>query len=86
MKPLETTRQFQKLYLKLTEPIRKKVDRKLQVLADDYHHPNLSAKKMVNRTDIWEARVDYHYRITFKVMPDCIILMAVGTHAIYRDP
>ena len=39
---------------------------------------------MVNRENVWEARVDFHYRFTFSVHSDRVILRSVGTHAIYR--
>jgi mRNA-degrading endonuclease YafQ of YafQ-DinJ toxin-antitoxin module len=40
---------------------------------------------MVGR-DIWEARIDYHYRMTFVVKGDVLQIRRVGTHEIYRKP
>jgi mRNA-degrading endonuclease RelE of RelBE toxin-antitoxin system len=86
MKRFFYTARFQKLVHKLPESVKKKLQRQLKVLAVDVHHPSLGVKKMVNKDDLWEARVDLHYRLTFKRLGDQIILQAVGTHEIYRQP
>ena len=86
MKRLLRTRHFKKLYKNLSDQIKKKTNRKLELLAEDYLHPNLSTKKMVNQPDVWEARIDSHYRMTFTVTSQGIILRAVGTHRIYKNP
>jgi mRNA-degrading endonuclease RelE of RelBE toxin-antitoxin system len=77
---------FVRQYTKLSASVRKKVDQQLRRLAENARHPSLSARKMTNQGDIWEARVDYHYRVTFQMTRDLIILRRVGTHAIYRKP
>ena len=83
---LRRLKPFTQNYAKLPAAIRKKVDRKLQYLAQDLRHPGLSARKMTGQDDIWEARVDEHYRMTFRIVDDTIVLRAVGTHEIYRKP
>jgi mRNA-degrading endonuclease RelE of RelBE toxin-antitoxin system len=85
MKFLRTTT-FIKLYSRLPPPIRKKVDRQLITLVRDIQHPGLNARKMMGHADIWEMRVDEHYRMTFEIAGDTIILRKVGTHEIYRKP
>lgn len=81
---LRSLKPFAKQYAKLPALVRKKFDRQLRYLAQDFRHPSIRAKKMVNRQDVWEGRVDYHYRFTFTVSSDTIVLRSVGTHAIYR--
>ncbi len=83
---LKRSKSFLKQYLKLPQPIRRKVDRQLIQLIQDMHPPTLRAKKMVNQTDIWEARIDLHYRMTFTLEHEVITLRRVGTHEIYRKP
>lgn len=78
------TRPFLKGYIRLPSATRKKVDRQLFHLAQDIRHPALYAKKMAGVEDIWEARIDEHYRLTFQIQDDVIILRRAGTHAIYR--
>lgn len=84
MKSFEYTSQFKKLYKRLPQAIQKKVKRQLNILAQDIRHPSLGVKKMENKKNIWEARVDIQYRITFKMQRETITLRAVGTHEIYR--
>jgi mRNA-degrading endonuclease RelE of RelBE toxin-antitoxin system len=77
---------FIKQYFKLSTAIRKKVDRQILHLAQNIRHPALSARKMVGVDEVWEARVDIHYRLTFNIQGDVIVLRHVGTHTIYRKP
>jgi mRNA-degrading endonuclease RelE of RelBE toxin-antitoxin system len=80
------TRIFLKDYVKLPVATRKKIDRQLVNLAQDIRHPAIYAKKMTGVGDIWEARIDRQYRMTFQIQDDVIILRRAGTHEIYRKP
>lgn len=80
------TQVFGKQYGQLPRNIQKKVDRQILHLAQDIRHPALYAKKMVGQGDVWEGRVDIHYRFTFQIEGDTVILRKVGTHEIYRKP
>src|SRR5947209_4211679 len=64
-------------YQRLREQIRRKVDRQITRLLQSLRHPGLYAKKMTGQADIWEARVDYHHRLTFQIQDDVIVLRAV---------
>ena len=86
MRELERTDRFKKLYKRLPGSIRKKVKRQLEFLAEDVRHPSLYAKKMRGRGGIWEARVDFHHRLTFRMTGDRIILRAVGPHDLLKKP
>jgi mRNA-degrading endonuclease RelE of RelBE toxin-antitoxin system len=78
---------FKKDYTRLPAYIQKKVHRQLQhLLAEGITHPGINVRKMVNEEDIWEMRVDLHYRITFQIQGDVIQLRRIGTHEIYRKP
>lgn len=73
-------------YKKLDPPVRLKVDNFLSLLARDRNHPSLRVRKMVNRNNIYEARVDAHFRVTFELSSELIIMRRVGTHEVYRRP
>ncbi len=73
-------------YKKLDPPVRLKVDKLLDLLVRDMKHPSLRVHKMVNRTEVYEARVDVHFRVTFEKNGDVLIMRRVGTHEIYRKP
>jgi len=40
----------------------------------------LHTKKIKGKEDIWEVRVDIHYRMTFEIIGDTIYLRVVGNH------
>ena len=40
---------------------------------------------MVNREEVWEARIDIQYRFTFQFNDKDIVLRSIGTHEIYRE-
>ncbi|OGB87227.1 hypothetical protein A3H38_01380 [candidate division WOR-1 bacterium RIFCSPLOWO2_02_FULL_46_20] len=65
---------------KLPSAIKAKTGKQIKLLADDFRHPSLQCKKMRGREEIWEARVDLQYRITFEIIGDTIFLRTVGSH------
>ncbi len=77
---------FARQYQKLPLEVRRKVDRQIAILLQGLRHPGLYAKKMTGQPDIWEARVDYHHRMTFQIQGDVIVLRAVGAHDVLRTP
>lgn len=83
---IRLSKPFVRQYAKLPAAIRKKVDQQVRRLAEDIRHPGLAARKMVNREAIWEARIDYQYRVTFQISSSVIVMRRVGTHEIYRKP
>ena len=81
------TQTFLKDFVKLPQNIQQKFDRQTRFLvAYGVRHPGLSAKKMRGEAAIWEARIDIHYRFTFQLQGQVIILRRIGTHEIYRKP
>lgn len=82
---ISRTKYFLKQYRKLHPATRKKVDRLLRYMAIDLGHPGLNTKKM-RGTDIWEARVDKHNRMTFHLVNDIIVLRKVGPHDVLKKP
>lgn len=82
---LRLTKPFLKDYTKLHPAKRKKVDRLTRYMAFDLGHPGLNTKKM-GGSDIWEARLDQHYRMTFRIAGNRIILRRVGPHDVLKKP
>jgi mRNA-degrading endonuclease RelE of RelBE toxin-antitoxin system len=78
--PIRRTRRFNKAFLKLPPHIQTKVLRALELLDADFRHPGLQAKRIKGTDDIFEARVDYHYRMTYQRQGDVLILRNVGAH------
>jgi len=77
---------FAKDFKRLPQNIQQKAERQLRMLVTDWRHPSLSSKKMKGHPDIWEARVDYHHRITFQITQDTLVLRTVGAHDTLKQP
>ncbi|MDH7476226.1 MAG: hypothetical protein QHH09_02005 [Microgenomates group bacterium] len=73
------TARAEKTYKKLPLNIKLKTDKKLQLLLTNIKHPSLRVKKMtgINR---FEARIDYHYRLTFIMKNNNIYILTIGPH------
>lgn len=83
---LRLSKPFLKEYARLPLAIRKKVDRQVGYLKMSLRHPGLHAKKVTGAADIWEARIDIHYRLTFQIVNETVVLRRVGPHDILRKP
>lgn len=84
---IRRTKTFDKFFLKLPVHLQNKTEKAIRLLVQDFRHPSLHSKKMSGVTGIWEARVDYHYRLTFTVDEETIVLRVVGNHEdVLRNP
>ena len=76
---IETAR-FRKAYQILPQDVKERVKKTLLNMDNDIRYPSLHAKKIQGAENIWEARIDLDYRITFQIINDSIILRNVGHH------
>jgi mRNA-degrading endonuclease RelE of RelBE toxin-antitoxin system len=74
------TKNALKDYEKLPLPLKKKADKQFNMLVTDINYPSLRTKKMQGENNIWEARIDYHYRFTFQVTDQLITIRSIGQH------
>lgn len=79
------SKSFVEDYKKIPQHKQKKIDKAIKLIQEDLYHPGLNTRKMVGVSK-WEARVDYHYRLTFEIVGEAIQMSRVGTHDIYRNP
>jgi mRNA interferase RelE/StbE len=78
---------FRRAYRELPPSVQRKIDKQITFLAENIYHPSLRTKKMKGIEGIWEARVDYHHRLTFEIAEDTIFLRVVGNHdAVLKNP
>ncbi len=80
---VEWTKHFIKDYKKLDSKYKKRIDKTLLLLINDFSHPSLRVKKMKGYTNpnIWEASANMDLRITFEIeKPDTIFLRSCGHH------
>ena len=76
---IKFTKHAEKDYRKLPFPIQKKADKQFVFLTTDYHHPSLRARKM-GSGNIFEARIDLHYRFTFMIEGENVFVLTIGMH------
>ena len=77
---IKAYKRFERSYRELPENIKKKTDKQLSLLTDNFSHPSLHTKKIKGRESIWEARIDLHYRLTFEIIEETIFLRVAGHH------
>ncbi|MDO8588936.1 MAG: hypothetical protein Q7T82_18065 [Armatimonadota bacterium] len=74
------TRRFEQAYRGLPEPLRRKTDKALLLLAENPRHPSLRLKKIQGAPGIWEAGVDRGCRLTLEIRSDAFLLRNVGKY------
>lgn len=73
------TERAEKSYTKLPLHVKKKANRQFKRLIDIPQYPSLRVKKKQGE-NIFEARVDYHYRFTFIVEEKTLRILSIGPH------
>jgi len=70
---------FKKQYKKLPSKIQKQFSKQIKLLQVNYRYPSLRTRKM-GAYDIFEARIDIHYRFTFEISGNFLNLLSIGPH------
>ena len=63
----------------LPKQVQKKVHKQFSFLLINYRHPSLRARKM-GSGNIFEARIDLHYRFTFMIEGENVFVLTIGMH------
>lgn len=71
---------FQDHYEKLSQDVKSRFEKQLEFLLKDIRHPSLRAKKFDEARDIWQARVDGHYRFYFQIQRDTYEILNIRKH------
>lgn len=74
------SREAERAFLKLADPIQKKVKKQFLLLEQDFFYPSLYTKKMAGIPDEWEIRIDRHYRACFRKDGNILTIDALGPH------
>jgi plasmid maintenance system killer protein len=61
-------------------PVQRAFYKQLGFLAGNLSHPSLRAKKYDEANDIWQARVNKHWRFYFKIEDDTCFITDVIPH------
>jgi mRNA interferase RelE/StbE len=81
MPKIEFTKRFLKSFARLPAPVREKIKKQIELLAENPRHPSLQTKPMQGAEGIYEARVDIDYRMTHqRDAEDTLVLRMVGKH------
>ena len=75
---LAFTKKSDRGYQKLSSKIQKKADKQFLLLLQNPSHPSLRARKKTG--DVFEGRIDYHYRFTYLVEDNMIFILSIGMH------
>ena len=59
--------------------IQTKAKRQFDFLLVNYRHPSLRTRKM-GGGEMFEARIDIHYRFTFQIEKNTIYVLTIGPH------
>ena len=73
------TERAQRQYNKLAPELKKKADKQLLLLRQNLKHPSLNVKKM-GGSERYEARVGFHFRLSFLLEGNSIYILSIGTH------
>ena len=71
---------FQKQYQKLSSDVKKKFEKQISFLLKDMRHPSLRAKKYDEERDVWQARVNGHYRFYFQIHSGAYWVLGITKH------
>jgi len=71
---------FLRQYAALPEAVKAKFDKQLGFLLAHLRHNSLRAKKYDEVQDIWQARVDNHYRFYFQIAGDTYRILSITPH------
>lgn len=74
------TERFKRDYKKLTDDIKKAIQGKLKIMADNSYHPSFRTKKIQGKDDILECSINMSIRMTWQYYEGKILLRAVGDH------
>jgi addiction module RelE/StbE family toxin len=81
MPKIKLTGRFLKSFSRLPVPVQEKVKKQIRLLAEDPRHPSLQSKPIQGAPGIYEARVEFDYRMTYeREADDTLILRVVGMH------
>lgn len=77
---IQFSKHFTKHYHKLPKTIQRAFDKQSLFLIQDLHYPSLHAKKYDESTDLWQARVNYHWRFYFTILDDVYLMENIKYH------
>lgn len=80
---IQTTRTFDKLFLKLPPKIQVRAAQRTELFKSNPFNPSLKTEKLSPKGfDVWSFRVDFSYRIVFKFISESLAeFRFIGHHS-----
>jgi len=78
---LRFSKHFLRNYSKAPKAVQEAFDKQSQFLLQDLHHPSLHAKKYDEANDVWQARVNYTWRLYFRIEGNVYLMEEITHHA-----
>lgn len=79
MKQILLTKQAEKSFNLLPKKHQEKTKKQFELLLTNYRHHSLRARKM-SGSNYFEARINIHYRFTFSLVREGILILTIGPH------
>jgi len=74
------TRRSEKDYRAAPPAIQKAFEKQVRLLAKDFNHPSLRAKKYDQATNLWQARVNRDWRFYFLIHGATYFIVSIRPH------
>lgn len=69
-----------KSYLAAPAAVQKAFEKQTKLLVENLRHPSLKAKKYDEEEDLWQARVNLHWRFYFLIEADTYLITNITPH------
>lgn len=83
---LAWTERFKKDFARLPPALQERARKQLALLLTNPRHPSLQVKKLKGYENLWEGRITQHYRLTFRIEGETLLLLRIATHDLLRHP
>lgn len=79
------TDRFKRSYKQLSREAQKALQKKLDLMSNDPHHPSLRTKKVQGTDEIFECTITMAVRLTWQYQGESILLRVIGPYGQMLD-
>lgn len=74
------TDRFKRSYKQLPKDVQKVLQKELELMSKDPHHPSLRTKKIQGTDKLFVCRINMSIRLTWQCQGEAILLRVMGPH------